>query len=395
MLKNTLWLVFIIVTVSCSKKKEVKHLSLDFRILQSIEIPMMKKNQYSHSQIQLIDSCTFVGLDRDFQKLDIYSKCEKRLLRSINFEGEGPNRIYPTSSFHYISNDSIFLYSSDASTFQLIDSDAQVLNEWRVFDNKYPNSISDSIIGGNGSYYPFSYTQNGIFYFPFLHDDKEGDLIVQIHPESNLSGFGDMKTQYSAPILASLNLAKRDFEQFQGSWPDNFLKEKAPYNPFIHLSLNHDGSNVLISYFNSDLIFSTKEDKFFEIPSKFFDNNYTLFSITESADYTTEEELDAYHNDEGYVNLVYDTYKKLYYRIAKHANKKSGDESTHRMESEWSIIVFNEQFEIVGEVLMPRKKYNYLQILPTSKGLLISKENPYSPSNKEEVYEFDLIEIDL
>jgi hypothetical protein len=65
------------------------------------------------------------------------------------------------------------------------------------------------------------------------------------------------------------------------------------------------------------------------------------------------------------------------------------------MESAWSIIVFNEQFNILGEVLMPEKVYNYLQILPTSKGLLISKENPYSPTNKEEVYEFDLIEIDL
>jgi hypothetical protein len=204
-----------------------------------------------------------------------------------------------------------------------------------------------------------------------------------------------MKTVYNAPILARVNLNNGTFEKFQGSWPNNYLGDNAPYNPFIHLSLNRDSSNVFLTYFNSHLIFSTKDDRFFEIPSKYFDDRYTLFSINENADYTTEEELDAYHNDEGYVNLVHDSYNRLYYRIAKHANEKNENKSMHRMESAWSIIVFNEQFNILGEVLMPEKVYNYLQILPTSKGLLISKENPYSPTNKEEVYEFDLIEIDL
>jgi hypothetical protein len=387
--------ILIIICTACTDKSSVNHKSLNFQVVKTLKIPLKNNNQYIHSQVQLIDSCTILGLDRNFHKLDVFSICENKFLRSIEFEKEGPNRIYPISSFYYHSNDSIFLYSSDASTFQLIDSEAYVLNEWRLFDSKYPKSISDSIIGGNGSSYPFSYTQNSIFHFPFLYDESRGNLIIQIMPVSELAGFGDRKTIFSAPILGRVNLNKGTFEHIRGRWPENYLEEKAPNNPFVHLSLSHDSSNVLLTYFNSDVIFSTKDNKFFEIPSNYFDDRYTLFSINENADYATEEELDAYHNDEGYVNLVHDSYSGLYYRIAKHANEKNENKSMHRMESAWSIIVFNEQFKILGEVLMPEKVYNYLQILPTSNGLLISKENPYSPTNKEEVYEFDLVEIDL
>ncbi len=395
MSKIILYFIFICIITSCNYRGEVDHKLINFKVVKNVEIPLNARIQYNHSQIQSIDSCTIIGLDRKFQKLDIYTICEEKLLSSINFDDEGPNRIYPINSFYYLSKDSIFLYSSDASTFQLIDSTAQVLNEWRLFDNKYVEPLSDTIIGGNGKYYPFSHTQNGLFNFPFLYDRINGNPIIQVMPASELAGFGNRKTIYNAPILARVNLNSGSFEDFQGRWPKNYLEEKAPSNPFVHLSQSHDSSNVLLTYFNSDLIFSTKNDKFLEMPSKYFDDRYTLFSINENADYTTEEELDAYHNDEGYVNLVYNPYRGLYYRIAKHANEQTDAERLHRMESAWSIIVFNEQFEILGEALMPEKTYNFLQILPAARGLLISKENSYSPTNKEEIYEFDLIEMDL
>ncbi|HET8861072.1 DUF4221 family protein [Marivirga sp.] len=379
--------------LSCQESVQNNNVKLDYEKISAVEIFLNGEDQYNHSQIQLKDSCFVIGLDRDFQKLDIFSYCDQSFNKTIAFSNDGPNRIFPITSFYYHSSDSIFLFSLDASVFQLIDQEANLINEWRLLENIFPRNVGEEIDGGTGYFYPFSLTQNGMFNIPFKYDSLAGQLVFNIVAQSSFSGFHDLKTFYSSPVLTKYSIKDDTFRDFEGHWPKIYQKSEAPNNPFNNFAFNISKNEEIINFYNSNNVFSSINDKFYEIKSDFIDQSFTLFSITEGFDYTTEQELEAYHNDEGYVNLVYDTYRKLYYRIAKHANKNSGNENMHRMESAWSIVVFNEQYEILGEVLMPKTIYNYLHILPTPQGILISKENPYSPTNKEEVYEFDLIEI--
>lgn len=393
-MKNKIFLFFVALWVCSCNELEHQNESLDYRILKKYEIDLSSRNQYIHSQLQFLDSCTIVALDRNFRKLDIISICDERFEKSILLQDDGSDKVYPVSSFFYHSVDSIFLFSLDALTVQLIDTSSHVSKEWRLQNLVFPDKVFEQVVGSNGIFYPFSLTQNGMFHLPFNFDQSKNCLIFNITPQSEFIDFKDRKTFYSSPLVGTYSLENSSFISFTGAWPEIYKADETPNNPFNNLAFD-DKHNFLVNFYNSDKVFSSEKNDFYRISSNYFDERYTLFSIDSEADYTTEQELNAFHKDEGYVNLVFDPFKRLYYRIAKHSNDNLEKENSHRMEAEWSIIVFNENLEVLGEVLMPKKTYNFLQILPTKSGLLVSKENIYSPTNNEEKYEFDLIEITL
>ena len=92
--------------------------------------------------------------------------------------------------------------------------------------------------------------------------------------------------------------------------------------------------------------------------------------------------------------MIYDQFEDKYYRIFKHSTHNQ-EENIHKMEAEWSLIAFTPGFEVLGEVKFPASNYNFLQILPTKEGILISKESTFSKHNNEEKYEFDLVTINF
>lgn len=380
--------------IACSSKQEVNNKRLDYTIKKEYRIPLSGDEQYEHTQLQMIDSGTIIALDQQFQRLDILSLSEKKLVKSIPFAKDGPNQIYPTQAIYFHNKDSIFLYSLDASAFQLINLNAEVLDSWILNDNTYPDSISASLkeVGVN-SFSPVAITQSDFLYFPFSYDSKRQSLLFNVLPNTNAEGFNDRDLIYSLPPIAIYNIKDRKYKQFMGKWPDSYQREMAPNNPFIHFYWNKALDELLVNFQNDPSIYWAHADDFYTIGSNYFKANHTQFDIKHGVAYTTEEELEALHVDEAYINLIFNPSKNHYYRIAKHVNLSTAD--AKRLEAPWSIIVFNKQFEVLGEVLMPKAMYNYLHILPTPEGLLISKENPYSSTNKEEEYAFDLIEINL
>jgi hypothetical protein len=394
-MKYLLLLSILLSFLSCSNLKERDNSQLDYAILKSNEIPIDANVQYEHSQIQLVDEDTFVGLDQNFSKLDFFSLAENEFLFSTQFENDGPNRIYPVSSFFYHNKDSIFLFSLAASSFQLINHKAEVKALYRMDDNRFPATVSKEIKGNEGQFFPIAITENGEFHFPFIYDAKANELLVNIVADSYFEGFNDRQTIYSGPIISNFDLETQEFTQFQGKWPSRIYHQKmVPSNPFTNFCLNSDNQDVLINFYNANQIFSVKEDEFFKVESNHAKGDITLFDIENQKEYSTEEELDALNDDEAYVNLIYDPYQNLYYRIFKFSNNQ--DESgTHKMEANWSLIAFTPAFKVLGEVEFPASVYNFLQMIPTEKGLLISKESAWSKKNKEEIYEFDLVKINF
>ncbi len=384
-----------IVFISCSNSEQEENPVLGYTVVKSIAIPIDANVQYEHSQIQLVDEDKFVGLDQNFSKLDFFSLKDGRFIKSTHFEQDGPNQIYPVSSFYYYNKDSIFLFSLAASSFQLINDKAEVLSLFRMDDNKYPSKISDTIIGADNRFYPISVTKNEEWNLPFVYNSAKGELIVNTLPETYLEGFNDRQSFYSAPITSNFNISSLEFTTFSGRWPKDIYHQKmAPNNPFTNFCFNSASQDILINFYNADKIYSVKRDKFFKVKSNAEKGDVTLFDIESKKEYTTEEELEALSRDEGYVNLVFDQFENRFYRVFKHSTHNQ-EGNIHKMEAGWSLVAFAPNFKVVGEVEFPAAKYNFLQILPTKEGILISKESAFSKHNNEEKYEFDLVKIDF
>lgn len=70
-----------------------------------------------------------------------------------------------------------------------------------------------------------------------------------------------------------------------------------------------------------------------------------------------------------YGSITYDKKQKRYYRMVWHPNEEYG--KTANKTREKSIIVFDKEFNFMGEVLLPSDK-NYYRLITTSYGLVVS-----------------------
>jgi hypothetical protein len=78
-----------------------------------------------------------------------------------------------------------------------------------------------------------------------------------------------------------------------------------------------------------------------------------------------------------YLGLYHDPYKKIYYRIAKHGQdlKQNDFRLNTRYDGDWSIIVLDENLEVIGEVKMPSETFCYYSCFVGEKGLYVAFNN--------------------
>lgn len=95
-----------------------------------------------------------------------------------------------------------------------------------------------------------------------------------------------------------------------------------------------------------------------------------------------------------YGRIIEDKYRNLYYRIVSIAGDKSKDLNQESIFSnKFSILVLNEHFEIVQEVLFPPETYNHWILFVGKKGLYAPRINPkYKEINEDELI-FDIYDF--
>lgn len=95
-----------------------------------------------------------------------------------------------------------------------------------------------------------------------------------------------------------------------------------------------------------------------------------------------------------YYQILYDPYRKVFYRQVLHPNPEFDSSiqffSTMDAPQGFSILIFNEDFEKLGEVDFPAKTYGYQGWYVGTEGLYISKSNYNNPEMREDFMDFDL-----
>lgn len=98
-----------------------------------------------------------------------------------------------------------------------------------------------------------------------------------------------------------------------------------------------------------------------------------------------------------YGNLLYDEYRKLYYRFFFREqplknNKGFFNTSLDRREV---LMVFNEKFEVIDEIELQPYKYNCYFSFVTPSGFYISSHNPLNPETNSNELGFYIIDISI
>lgn len=163
----------------------------------------------------------------------------------------------------------------------------------------------------------------------------------------------------------------------------------------LQFSRIFDGKNFVYSFYVSEDVFVASEDhsdiRRVKVKSRYID------SSTEKQQ-DTEQGPRLYLELPRYGDLIYDPYRKVYYRFAY--PKVSLDRNTNWWgkavygRKKFSVMVLDEDFHVVGETLFPEGIYNSFVFFVNEDGLYISRDYKIGTAEQSEDYlTFELFQL--
>lgn len=312
-----------------------------------------------------------VSLNPITNSVDKYSLADGSLSKRIRFPSEGPEGINSVmQGFTYASSDSIFVYIKGSlrgsiiinedgkfvkrlnpsidktANFGLVNHVSTAGNPTRLFGNRlhfmqyplfdvydpsninknYPLSLEYDLVGDEVLY-------DSLITYPELYRDKIWPVYDLAFSREIIS---DSIYLISWPLLDSL------------IWVDK---------------KNHQTKNILAksNYFSAQQIpFNTPPNQ--------------------------EEENEMVLGQFRYGKILFDPYRKLFYRMVMHPLKETDNKTfiPNIEEQKFTIIVMDENFKFMKEVLFPSNTYSPFNIFIGKKGIMLMKNNYFDENVNED-----------
>ncbi len=277
---------------------------------------------------------------------------------------------------YYIHNlDSIFIINEDIKEIALINRSSEVIDKLQYDYSK--DSIPLRQYYGMTSYYNPVILIDGNIYIGsgcnrWIADEKN-PVSIYINIKSK-----EVNTlPFSYPTLPdALNKAKR-----------NGMEE--------HYSRSWDGTHFVYSWTLLEDVYITSQDHKKIIKRNIKSKYIPKIGILDDFGNVTLQQM--CENPE-YGNLLYDEFRDIYYRIAY--PKTEIEKGVNPMEllqygrKNFSIIILDKNFEIIGETLFPDYSYNSRLMFIRHDGLYISSSHPLNPEFSDDLlsfHRFDLV----
>lgn len=305
-------------------------------------------------------------INRKTNSLYIYDWLSKKQLSKLSFQVEGPSGVGNVNYVYAKSRDSIFLLSNYQYKLTLINSKGNILRKFTLLPDgsKFDES---TLQAPSGSY---SILPTGGWQSPII----ETNNVIYLCGFPNLNPM--QKDFYSVgKVSLALNLKTGKVTYFKG-YPDSY-KEKAALpmqslSPFwVHNAYNGsiiysfpDDHNISIYNLSSGATVSKKV-----ISDKFKANNQ-LFKRSNNP----FDELNYFMSTSHYDRIIYDKYRKIYYRFVK-INKYKTYNNSLRFPFDYRIIVVDSNFVKKGEI-ESSVEYDHGYFFVSKDGLYLQENNP-------------------
>ena len=370
-------LILFFLFVSCSRKAEpIRNTSYTHRLALSNEkivFSIDDSTSFESNYYQVIESGGVELLaveSKHKNSIQFYSLESKNLVKELKFQREGLTPIKQIHGFSWINSDSILVFDKWLSNGILVDSNGSLLDHiiWKsggksfnhASMNRLPNVIlKDKIY---------------IFEFPNINLDNE-DLFS-----------GNVKFEY----VYDIKTKKGEYLKF--SWPVIY---KGNFWGFYHTfpSRLRGQDDFLVYSFGIDhnlqVLLPNGTVNEHEARSDYFDS---IDPIRKN-----EDETEAFLKRGIYAMVIYDKYRKVYYRIA-------GLETDHILPSgkpkadihkPYSMIILDQKFHKIGETLLePVEQFLIKDWFVCKEGLCISNANPLNKEIDEAKMAFHVLTLE-
>lgn len=306
-------------------------------------------------------------------EIQFFDMNTQELVFKIKPEINGENGIGFLRGYTIKNPDSIFVATSGKNEISLMDYHGNVKDRYRYDKTEDGHLLYYGTISSY-RYKPLIFINNKMFILPT--GNRWG-------PTNPVSSVIDLKTK-----------AVHALQGFQyPSFPntDNRAKISGIENDF---SRCFDGRQFAYSFYYSEDIYVTdishESVRKINVKSKYINQ----ISITDDYGNLTSKDL---VEEKVYGNLIYDKYKNVYYRIAyPGAELEKGVNGLDLLEyghKNFSIIILDEHFNIIGETLFPDYTYNSNLIFIREDGLYISNSHFMNPCYSDDILGFQRFDL--
>ena len=360
----------ITIVLSCNdaSKRASCNITVSFG-LDSIDIlPSLENKLYQVSTVR--DSSFFAYYSPKRNSICVINLDNKRIKKILNVTHLGKR----LRSFKFINDDSIFLLFNDQ--LKLVNIKGDVLSETR-FNEYRPENSFNMIIDDYFGYMPLYYNQ------------AKGEIYVNQHP-FNIN-FWNIDF-FKAPVECAINVKTGAITDLNLYYPEIYKKKN--YGNAFYYYREYDDGNLIYSFQASPDIMvynlekhststtGTKSELHKDIMP--FDTLYKE-DLNMVADHLIGNPL--------YLKIMYDTYKKLYYRFY-YDGAEPGKNGRFRTfaDKKLYLIVYDSSFRTVKHIKLDKEQiWSFSFITPN--GLYIQNE-PKSENEKNiyfKVYNFSYI----
>ena len=309
---------------------------------------------FENSQKGMYEIVTF-----DLEKQDVH--------RRLPIQSEGPNGIPAMfGSRPYPDSKNYLIFQSTAFRISQMDGIGNVIQNYQL---KSPGRFVRAMLA-SFCYFP-TFVRDSVLYF---------DQPVASRKKRNLENY---------PLFAGLDLRTGELGFASLYFPTTFDGD------YSHISsgdrftydYNYNKDRLVCSFLESDSIMVTDDlsnVKWYNAKSRF------LKSMTPYINDMKEDVNDIIRYEEApkYWHLMYDKYRDVYYRFAEMPCELAKDEDPYSefapKAREFSVIILDKDFRIIGETKFPGNKYFYKMSFVGRDGLYISENNLANPEFDED-----------
>lgn len=369
LLRRSAFLFGFLIILSCSEngsdlESYSKNLSVSFDKTDAFELNPKYLSTYNYGCcLQISQDTLLVGYNKPNQSIDILNTKSLSPVKQVHLDNEGPNYVGTLRKMNYINDSLVLMLTQRELVVGKVNESNKiiVMDRFDLFnDDKHPITnfdydrfkvevISNSqLLDGSRPKLPYDSVNHRVY----------------IRKYSTLS---DNNLEYFTFNLGGwINLSNGSYSDVNSIMYPDFIRENGANLPFLYKQQVTILPKGLIYGFavtpeiflyeptkNKDLVTVTPELK----ESKDYAKPISDFSgVSTSNLESTRKALLFFEHSAQHFPIVWDKYRKLYYRISKtETNEEQKDYRGHRIRrfGHHYLSIFNQEFDVLTEVKLP------------------------------------------
>lgn len=351
---------------------------------KTISYPLDSTAAHSPLDLGLVswDSSMFYLTNRDLGRVHFYDANTQEKIGYWHFTSDPKNNLTGSIGLFLFAKDSLMVFKSPLVLSIFSHSQSDVVKRTFVELPKYNDRKSLRMASVAGFIRPIRVGDSTII----INLSPAILLYQELNPEATWADF---------PILSKINIFTGQFEDLSISYPSSINSVNQALATSIFLTEVED--YFVVGFVHDPVLY--KVDKLSgEIAGSFIVSSQYPVDFTPSKGIADGLSLGEFRSQNyRFFQMVYDPYRQVFYRQVLHPNYdfEIGTRyySTMDRPEGFSIMIFDEDFNKLGEVDFPSSTYGYQMWYVGSEGLYISKSNYNNPEMREDFMDFDLFEL--